>query len=98
MNEERLRSYLIRDKGFLKSLFSEDSGPKKKRLLSGARDSQLLTLIYYFHYLSNCEVKMKKEHFDKIEAGKISLLKKKVESKKSLMQWFRLKEKPNYIS
>jgi hypothetical protein len=75
---------LIRDKGFLKSLFTEDSVSKKKRLLNGARDSQLLTLIYFLHYLSNGEVKMKKEHFNQIEKNKISLLKKKLESKQAL--------------
>jgi hypothetical protein len=84
MNEERLRTYLIRDKGFLKSLFSEESVTKKKRLLNGARDSQLLTLIYFLHFLSNGEVKMKKEHFQNIEKAKLSLLKKKIESKKAL--------------
>ena len=63
MNKEQLKSYLIRDKGFLKQLYEGPNPLKNKKVLTCADDSELNTLIKYLHYLSNGEIKMKKECF-----------------------------------
>jgi hypothetical protein len=82
MNKEQLKSYLIRDKGFLKQLYEGPNPLKNKKVLTCADDSELNTLIKYLHYLSNGEIKMKKECFKVIqESHKLNFLTKGVEKK-----------------
>jgi hypothetical protein len=58
---------------------------KNNRVLNGASDSQLNTLIKFLHFLSNGEIRMKRENFEIIEkAHKLKLIKSKVEKKKNL--------------
>jgi len=84
-NREGMKSLLIRDKGFLRELFEGPNPLKNNRVLKGASDSQLNTLLKFLHFLSNGEIKMKKENFEIIErANKLKLIKSRVEKKKQL--------------
>ena len=81
MNREQLKSYLLRDKCFLKQLH-QGNPLEGKKLLQNAEDSELNTLIKFLHFLSNGEIKMKKENFEKVkESNKLKLLTKEVEKK-----------------
>ena len=81
MNREQLKSYLLRDKGFLKQLH-QGNPLEGKKLLQNAEDSELNTLIKFLHFLSNGEIKMKKENSEKVkESNKLKLLTKEVEKK-----------------
>jgi hypothetical protein len=84
MNKERMKSLLIRDKVFLRELCNDEDFLKKKRILNAANDTQINTLIWFLHYLSTGEIRMKKSHFDEIANSKITLIKHKVESKRNL--------------
>jgi len=81
---EVLRPLLHRDKTFLKELYESDSIVKSKRIINFATDSELNTLWKYLHYLSNGEIKIKKEHFEKVKETHIRFLKKNFEPKKSV--------------
>ena len=84
-NREGMKSLLIRDKGFLRELYEGPNPLKNNRVLTGASDSQLNTLIKFLHFLSNGEITMKKENFEIIEnAHKLKLIKSKVEKKKHM--------------
>jgi hypothetical protein len=76
-----MKSLLIRDKQFLRELCEDQDFQKKKRILNAANDSEINTLIWFLHYLSTGEIRLKKEHFEGITTHKISLIKQKVESK-----------------
>jgi hypothetical protein len=84
MNKDRMKSLLVRDKVFLRELYQGQDFIKKKKLLNVANDSELNTLIWFLHYLSTGEIRMKKSHFDHLDSRKISLIKKRVESKHNL--------------
>jgi hypothetical protein len=84
-NREMMKNLLIRDKGFLRELYEGPNPLKNIRVLKGANDSQLNTLIKFLHFLSNGEITMKKENFDAIErANKLRLIKSKVERKRNM--------------
>jgi hypothetical protein len=84
-NRENMKNLLIRDKGFLRELFEGPNPLKNNRVLQGASDSQLNTLIKFLHFLSNGEITMKKENFEAIEkARKIKMIKANVEKKKNM--------------
>jgi hypothetical protein len=84
-NREGMKSLLIRDKGFLRELYEGPNPLKNNRVLNGASDSQLNTLLKFLHFLSNGEIKMKKENFEILEkAKKLKLIKLKVEKKTHL--------------
>ena len=85
MNKEQMKSYLVRDKGFLKQLYEGINPQKNKKVLNTADDSELNTLIKYLHFLSNGEIRMKKECFKLIEqSNKLKILRKTVEKKSKL--------------
>jgi hypothetical protein len=84
LNREGMKSLLIRDKGFLRELFEGPNPLKNNRVLKGASDSQLNTLLKFLHFLSNGEIKMKKENFEIIESAKKLKLIRKVEKKTQL--------------
>ena len=85
MNRQTLRSYLIRDKGFLKSLYEGQSRQRNNQILNVACDSKLNTLIRLLHFISNGEIKIKRENFEIIQQNrKLALLKKHVEKKAPL--------------
>jgi hypothetical protein len=84
MNKDRMKSLLVRDKAFLRELYQNEDFQKKKRVLNKANDTEINTLIWFLHYLSNGEIRMKKIHFEKIASAKVALIKSKVESKRNL--------------
>ena len=84
-NRETMKSLLIRDKGFLHELYEGPNPLKNNRVLAGASDAQLNTLIKFLHFLSNGEITMKRENFEIIEKShKLKLIKARVEKKKNL--------------
>lgn len=96
-----MKSYLIRDKGFLKQLYEGNNPLKNKKVLQTAEDSELNTLIKFLHFLSNGAIKMKKQNFQKIqEAKKLNLLTQRVEkkSKLSLLLKSARKEKLKFLN
>jgi hypothetical protein len=84
MNRERLKSLLVRDKVFLRELYQGLDFQKKKKVLNAADDTKLNTLIWFLHYLSTGEIRIKKTHFERIPEKKVSLLRTKVESRRNL--------------
>jgi hypothetical protein len=82
MNKETVKSYLIRDKAFLRDLYEGENSVKNNRILTFASDVKLNTLIRFLHLLSNGEIKIKKDNFEILQKHKkLSLLKKTVEKK-----------------
>jgi len=57
MNQERMKALLIRDKAFLKSLYSAQSSPSAKNILNFTSDAKLNTLVKFFHMVTNGEIK-----------------------------------------
>ena len=86
MNREQFKSYLQRDKNFLKELFESDSLVKSRRILNFASDSELNTLIKYFHLVCNGEIPIKKQNFDALEKKHFNVIKKNFEKKGSLQK------------
>jgi hypothetical protein len=85
MSHEQVRLLLLRDKVFLRTLYTADTAYSAKKVLNGANDSQLNTLLKYLHFLSNGDIKIKKSNFDVITSHKkLHLIKKEVESKQAL--------------
>lgn len=58
---------MVRDKGFLKDLYTGYNVLKNRRVLNGADDIQLNTIISYLHYLVNGEIKIDKKNFEAIK-------------------------------
>lgn len=79
MNEEILKALLIRDKGFLYSLYEGENILRKKRTIYCANDSQLNTLIKYLHYVACGKIPILKLNFEKIPSSKLKLIKTKLE-------------------
>ena len=65
MNQDQMKSLLLRDKGFLKLLYEGNNPLKNKKVLQTAEDSELNTLIKFLHFLSNGEITVKKNNFKK---------------------------------
>jgi len=85
ISNEQMKSLLIRDKAFLKSLYDGPNPLKNKRILNSSNDCQIDTLIKYLHFVANGIIKIKKENFDQIkEDGKLKLIKTSVESSTKL--------------
>ena len=85
MNTQTFRSYLIRDKGFLRELYEAESKIRNIRILYTASCTKLNTLIRLLHYISNGEIKIKREHFEDIrDHRKLNILKRNVEKKSTL--------------
>lgn len=53
--QENVKSCLIRDKAFLKSLY-EGNLLENRKILSVANDTELDTVLKYLHFLSNGQV------------------------------------------
>lgn len=86
MNQNRMKLLLIRDKEFLKSLYQSQSVPHCKNILTFASDSKLNTLINFLHFVSNGEIKIKKEQFALLEGRYLRIIRKHFESKKVLKE------------
>lgn len=84
MNKEQFKPCLVRDKIFLKELYESNSQAKSKRILQFADDAQITTLMKYFYFLSNGEIKIKQIHFDALEKRHLAHIKKSFEKKEAL--------------
>ena len=93
MNSESFKPYLVRDKVFLNELYQSSSVPNSKRLLLFASDQKLDTLIKFLHFVSNGEIKLKKEHFDVFSKRQVALMKKKFEKKNLVKQFLKEERK-----
>ena len=96
-----MKTYLLRDKGFLKELYEGNNPLKNKKVLQTAEDTELNTLIKFLHFLSNGEIKMKKDNFKKVqETKKLSLLIKNVEKKSKVLSLVKgpRKEKLKFLN
>ena len=83
LTREHVKSYLIRDKGFLKALYESENHLTKRRILQHSDDSKLNTLIKYLHFVSNGEIHMTSKNFAVIkESKKLPLIVKTVEQKR----------------
>lgn len=87
MNQERMKQQLVRDREWLRSLYTADSTSKAKRILTYSSDAQLETLAKYLHFLSNGLIKMPKENFERLEKKHMTLIKKTFETKRGLRQF-----------
>ena len=86
LSKDILKSYLVRDKGFLKELYEVPDFNKRKKKLQSADDTELNTLIKLLHFLANGEIPMKKDNFQAIkDSKKLTLITKKVERKSSVV-------------
>lgn len=63
MNQDQLKLLLVRDKVFLKRLYSGPNFLKNKDILSAAEDSELNTLIKYLHFIANGKITITKKNF-----------------------------------
>lgn len=84
MTPETFKPLLERDKAFLEELYCSQSAPNSKRLINFASDTKLNTLLRYLHFLANGEIKIKKEHFDKLPRRLITLLRRSFEKKAAI--------------
>ena len=89
MNAESFKPLLVRDKVFLRELYESSGVPNSKRLLLFASDQKLDTLIKFLHFVSNGEIKLKKEHFDVFSKSQVTLMKKKFEKKKVVKEFLK---------
>ena len=89
MNKEVMRSYLLRDKAFLRQLYEGTNPVANNRILTVSSDSKLNTLIRYLHFVSNGEIKIKRQNFDKIPSNKLNLIRRNVEKKAALARLIR---------
>jgi CRISPR/Cas system CMR subunit Cmr6 (Cas7 group RAMP superfamily) len=89
-DQQRFRLFLLRDKDWLEELYVANSALRCRRLLLFASDSKLDTLMKYLHYLSNGEIRMKRENFDTIQKRHLSTIKRAFESKQSLNRSLKL--------
>lgn len=80
MNDEFLKSLMIRDRGFLYSLYEAPNILKNKRILLNASDTQINTLLRYLHFVANGRIPIKKTNFEKIPQSKLRIIKKDLES------------------
>ena len=82
MNQDVMKSYLIRDRAFLRELYEGASKTVNNRILNFACDVKLNTLIRLLHFIANGEITIKKSNFELItSARKLSFIKKHVEKK-----------------
>lgn len=79
-DKERLKSRLVRDKGFLRALYEGPNPLKNRRLILAAADSQLETLIKFIFYVCNGQISIDTADFQVIKKKrKLSFLKKNFE-------------------
>ena len=85
MNKDIMKSYLIRDKAFLRELYEGPSKTFNNRILNFGSDVKLNTLIRLLHFISNGEIPIKKANFEIINsARKLSFIKRHVEKKSAV--------------
>lgn len=93
MNPEQFKPSLIRDKEFLKQIYSSQSIPNSKRLLMFASDQQLETILKLLHFISTGQMRLKKTHFEQFSRAQIFFLKKNFEKKTILLRLLKTDRK-----
>lgn len=83
-DQQRFRSFLLRDKEWLEELYTANSALRCRKLLLFASDSKLDTLMKYLHYLSNGDITIKKSNFDALQKKHLNIIKRAFESKQAL--------------
>jgi len=76
MTPEQFKPSLVRDKEYLRQLYSAESVPYSKRLLMFSSDQQLDTVLKLMHFISTGQMRLKKTHFDSFSKIQITFLKK----------------------
>lgn len=94
MDKDTVKSQMLRDKEFLRSLNEAVDAPKANQILIFASDPQLNTLLKFLHFLATGEITIRKENFDHISrARKIQVLKKFVETKAGVQRMLKADRK-----
>jgi hypothetical protein len=89
-----VKTLLVRDKIFLRSLFTSDNLVKLRRLLNIADDVEIDTLLDYLYFVANGFIKIKRQNFEVLEKeGKITYLRNKIESKSKFLKLLTLPRK-----
>jgi len=81
MDQESVKALLLRDKGFLKSLYESSSTLSANNTLTSASDVKLNTLIKFIHLVANGEIKIKKNHYDALNKKQMKTIERHLESK-----------------
>jgi len=81
MDNSRFKALLVRDSEWLESLYSANSNPHRRQLISTASDKKIDTLIRFLHLLSTGDIKMHKKNFDALSKRHVQFLKKEFEKK-----------------
>ena len=90
LSRDQVKTYLIRDKGFLKSLYEGENHLMKRRILQSCDDSKLNTLIKYLHFVASGEIKIKSSNFQILHESKIlKIIVKHVEKKAKVLALLR---------
>jgi len=86
MNSENVKSLLIRDRQFLKTLYDSGNSAQIRHLISTGDDTHLNTLIKYLHFVTSGQIFINKENFSSIEENKkLKILTHWVEKKSSTL-------------
>ena len=70
LSRDQVKTYLIRDKGFLKTLYESENHLTKRRILQSADDTKLNTLIKYLHFVATGEIHMTANNFAVVKESK----------------------------
>lgn len=66
MDQDTVKSQLLRDKEFLRSLYQVDDFRQSKQTIIFASDAELSTLIKFLHLVTIGEIKIRKRDFEAI--------------------------------
>ena len=89
MNQEHMKALLLRDKVFLRTLYSSDSAAASKKLLNNASDSKLNTLVKFLHMEANGHIKIRRQDFEALSNGLVKYFRKHFEPKAALKRLLR---------
>ena len=77
-----MKSQLVRDKAFLKSLYEGENTLKNKDFINFATESELNTLIKYLHFVASGQISINKVNFETIQKSrKLKIIQKNVDKK-----------------
>ena len=93
MSLERFKSYLVRDKSFLKELYESTSQSKSRRLITFANDGEISTLMKYLNLLCTGVIKIRSSNFDRIENRHLSAFKRHFEKKSAFSKLLQSQRK-----
>ena len=82
MDNENLKSLLIRDKQFLRSLYESKSVPNTKHILNTSDDAHLNTLIKYLHFITKGDILINIDNkYFKVDKKSTEIRKKQIDNK-----------------